>query len=75
MPSARIANSVAAAPAMSPFISHILSPGLRLIPPESNVIPLPTIASVSRDALRGTWRSTTIRPGFALPAPTRRMPG
>jgi hypothetical protein len=31
---------------MSPFISHMWSPGLRLMPPESKVMPLPTRASV-----------------------------
>ncbi len=35
---------MAAAPAMSPFISCILSAGLREIPPVSNVMPFPTIA-------------------------------
>ena len=53
LPSARMAKSTAPAPAMSPFISHILSPGFRLIPPESKVMPLPTRAIVSFEALRG----------------------
>ena len=52
-PSARRLKSTAAAPAMSPFISHILSPGFRLMPPESKVIPLPTSAIVSFEGLRG----------------------
>ena len=68
-PRARIVKSTAAAPAMSPFISHIWSPGLRLMPPESNVMPLPTRASVSAEALRGTWRRMTMRGGCALPGP------
>jgi hypothetical protein len=59
---------------MSPFISHMWSPGLRLMPPVSNVIPLPTRAIVSFEALRGTWRRMTMRGGCALPEPTRRQP-
>ena len=42
LPSARMVKSTAAAPAMSPFISHMWSPGFRLMPPESKVMPLPT---------------------------------
>ena len=41
---ARVAASTAAAPAMSHFIVYMLSPGLRLRPPESKVMPLPTSA-------------------------------
>ena len=44
-------KSTAAAPAMSPFISHMWSPGFRLMPPESKVMPLPTRAIVSVDGL------------------------
>ena len=56
-------KSTAAAPAMSPFISHMWSPGFRLMPPESKVMPLPTSAIVSADGLRGTWRRMTMRGG------------
>ena len=69
-----MAKSTAAAPAMSPFISHMWSPGFRLMPPESKVMPLPTSAIVSADGLRGTWRRMTMRGGWALPWPTRRQP-
>ena len=67
-------RSTAAAPAMSPFISHMRSPGFRLMPPESKVMPLPTRQRVSVLGLRGTWRRMTMRGGCALPAPTRRSP-
>ena len=67
-------KSTAAAPAMSPFISHMWSPGLRLMPPESKVMPLPTSAMVSADSLRGMWRRMTMRGGWGLPWPTRSMP-
>ena len=63
-------KSTAAAPAMSPFISHMRSPGFRLMPPESKVMPLPTRTRVSLLAARGMWRRMTIRGEFALPAPT-----
>ncbi len=42
---ARIAPSIVAAPAMSHFIVSMPSGGLSDSPPESNVTPLPTIAS------------------------------
>ena len=35
----------AAAPAMSDFISHMPAAGLMLMPPVSNVMPLPTRAT------------------------------
>ena len=47
---ARIAASVAAAPDMSYFIFSIPSAGLIEIPPESKVIPFPTIATTSVSA-------------------------
>jgi hypothetical protein len=42
---AQAAESVVAAPPISALISFIAAPGLREIPPESKVIPLPTKAS------------------------------
>ena len=63
-------TSTAAAPPMSPFISHILSEGLMEMPPESKVRPLPTRAMVSAELCRGMWRRITMRGGVALPAPT-----
>ena len=55
-PRARMVRSTAAAPAMSPFISHMNSGFFRLMPPESKVIPLPTSATVSALAFRGFMR-------------------
>jgi hypothetical protein len=42
---ASIAAPTAAAPAMSDFISHMPAVGLMLMPPVSNVMPLPTSAT------------------------------
>ena len=42
------AANTAAAPAMSHFMVYMPSPGLRLRPPESKVMPLPTRARCCR---------------------------
>jgi len=55
-----------AAPVISPFISSILRAGLSAIPPESNVIPLPTYAKL-RLAFDGLYERETKRGGFAEP--------
>ena len=49
----RMVARTAAAPPMSPFISHILSAGLMEMPPESKVRPLPTRAMVSAELCLG----------------------
>ena len=41
-----IAPMTAAPPLMSPFISHMLADGLIEMPPESNVMPFPTMATL-----------------------------
>ena len=46
--------STAAAPAMSNFISSISGPGLRLMPPVSKVMPLPT-STTGALALGAPW--------------------
>ena len=62
-----------AAPVMSAFMSSIEALGLRLRPPESNVTPLPTRASVGESPPR-VDRSTTNRGGCSEPAATPIMP-
>ncbi len=52
-PSASNSPRMAAAPAMSPFISCILAAGFRLMPPVSKVMPLPTNTS-------GFWSSVPL---------------
>ena len=52
--SAPIPATTAAAPAMSPFMSSMCVAGFSEMPPESNVIPLPT--SPSRTSLRAGAR-------------------
>ena len=59
-----MAPSTAAPPDMSCFISSMFAAGLIEIPPESNVIPLPTNARVGRFFARADFA-----PFFAAPAP------
>ena len=61
--------TMAAAPDMSAFISSMPAAGLMLMPPESNVTPLPTSTS-GRAWNAPLRRSTTTRGGLALPRAT-----
>src|SRR5665648_683157 len=65
--------STAAAPAMSSFIVTMPLAGLIDSPPESNVIPLPTIAT-ERLARAGAQLSRTRRGGRTDPCPTATRP-
>src|SRR5665648_1025431 len=65
--------STAAAPAMSSFIVTMPLAGLIDSPPESNVIPLPTIAT-ERLARAGAQLSRTRRGGRTEPCPTATRP-
>src|SRR5690606_9672863 len=68
--SEHIAARIAAAPDMSFFIwAWIASDGFRLMPPESYMIPLPTIAS-DRAGSAGRYESLIIRASCTLPALT-----
>ena len=66
-----IVPRTAPAPHISNFISSIPLPGLREIPPVSNVIPLPTKATVCL-AFSGKYSRKTIRPGTSDPLETPR---
>ena len=68
-----IAAMTAAAPAMSDFIVSIMFDGLIERPPESNVIPLPTIANLAL-GLRTEWVSLRRHGGRCEPSPTPRIP-
>ena len=72
-PTACMAPSTAAPPHMSNFISSIPPGGLRLMPPESKVKPLPTRSNVG---LRGEvlYSRITIFGGWAEPLFTPNMP-
>ena len=68
---ARIAPITAAPPAMSSFIRSMPSAGLIEMPPVSKVMPLPTRPSTgAAGAPGGSWRSTIMRGGSALPRAT-----
>ena len=71
-----IAPRIAADPDMSSFIAAcIASDGLRLIPPESYMIPLPTRPRWPEGRFAaGVYVSLIIRAGSALPALTPRRP-
>ena len=75
-PSSAAANTVAAtaaAPAMSDFIVSMPVAGLRLRPPESNVMPFPTRATDPL-AFGGFHVRVTMRGGFTEPWPTPTIP-
>ena len=62
----------AAAPDMSPFISAMFAAGLRLIPPLSKVMPLPTSATGLPSAPLGAYSRTTSRGSRSAPRATAR---
>ncbi|MNP54094.1 hypothetical protein D3C76_1486240 [compost metagenome] len=62
----RVPNTLAAPP-MSYFISSMPAPGLRLMPPVSKVMPLPTSAYGFSDFLPPLYCMTIRRGGWALP--------
>src|SRR5947199_186163 len=66
-------EATAAAPAMSPFISHMPLAGFTAYPPVSNVMPLP-IRARCWTAPRGAYASRTSRGGAVEPIPTARIP-
>ena len=67
--------STDAAPPMSIFMSRCIgSDGLRLMPPESYMMPLPTRPRWPLDAPFGVYRSFTMRGSSALPALTPSRP-
>ena len=75
--SAVITDRTAAAPAMSVFIAIMPSDGLSEMPPESNVMPLPTRTTCGRRSPRevlGAYASSTSRGGLTEPMPTARIP-
>ena len=74
-PSAVNADRIAPAPDMSFFIwAWLTSPGLRAMPPESYMIPLPTSATRPVGSPAGVYVSFTIRGGSALPRLTPSRP-
>ncbi|GIW19504.1 MAG: hypothetical protein KatS3mg064_2661 [Tepidiforma sp.] len=68
--SAHAAASTFAAPVMSAFIASMFAAGLMLIPPVSNVIPLPTSARSQPSPPRPRYPSRMSFGGSALPRAT-----
>src|SRR5258706_578020 len=66
-------DAMPGAPDLSDFIPHRPWAGLPASPPVSNVMPLPTSATLVL-APFGPYRSTTSRGGASEPMPTARMP-
>ena len=68
-----IAPKTAAAPDISNFMSHMPSEPLMEMPPESNVMPLPTRTTGRSSGLPPVCSSTMTLGGSALPCATARM--